>query len=142
MDRAAGRALAKTTLEGLGVFAKVFLSEPETFAGYDPLAVIHSKSLALTPIARDEVDLPVEIWVTIYVKRLRGASESEKDQIEAILDDLARTAARALFEAFDSATGGLVTIGPSEAGYSPRTFDNATYRLERFPIRFDDDQED
>lgn len=142
MDRTAGRTLAKTTLEGLGLFAKVFLSEPETFGQYDPVAVVHSKSLALTQIARDEVDVPVEIFVTIYVRRAKDATESEKDTIEDTLDSLTRAAARALFDAFDAATTGLVVIGPSETGYPNRTFDSATYRMERFAVRFDDDEED
>ena len=141
MDRTTGRALAKQTLEGLALFAKVFVSEPESFGGFDPIAVVHSKSLGIVQDARDDFTSPAEIFVTIYVKRLRDVSESEKDQVEATLDDLARVSLRALWSAFYG-EGANVTIGPSETGYPARTFDSANYRMERFAVRFDDDQED
>ena len=141
MNRSDARALAKSTLEGLSLFKKVFLSEPESFGGYDPCAVIHSKSLALLQDARDDYAAPCEIWVTIYVRRERTASEAEKDTIEGKLDDLTRASMRSLWNAFYDDAADL-QIGPSETGYPNRTFDSSTYRMERFPVRFDDDTED
>lgn len=138
MDRTTGRALAQSTLQGLGVFAKVYLSEPESFGLYDPVAVVHAKSLGILQDARDDFTCPVELFVTIYLRRARDASESDKNAIEAALDSLTRSAARALWNAFYDAALNL-TIGPSEAGYSARELDSATYRTERFAVRFDDD---
>ena len=138
MNRTTGRELAKSTLEGLSVFAKGFLSEPESFGGYDPVFVVHSKSLAVLQDALDDFASPVEIWVTIYVKRERAAPDADKDQVEETLDTLTRAAMRALWDAFYDEAANL-TIGPSETGYPHREFDNAPYRLERFPVRFDDD---
>lgn len=141
MDRTTGRTLAKTTLEGLHLFGKVFLSEPEAFDKYDPIAVVHSKSLGLLQDARDDFQAPCEIYITIYVRRERTASENEKDAIEATLDRLSRTAMRTLWTAFYDAAANL-QIGPSETGYANRTLDSSTYRMERFAVRFDDDTED
>ena len=138
MDRSSGRALAKSTLEALNIFAKVYSSEPETFGGYDPIAVVHSKSLGILQDARGDFTCPVEIFVTIYLRRERDASESDKNAIEAALDSLTRSAARALWNAFYSAAANL-TIGPSGTGYPPRDLDSANYRMERFAVRFDDD---
>lgn len=139
MDRSSGRALAKSTLESLSLFAKVYLSEPESFGGYDPIAVVHSKSLSLIQIARDGLTYPAELFVTIYVRRMRDASEAEKDVIESTLDSLTRASVRALGAAFYGEVDNLQIL--SEAGYSNRDFDSATYRTERFAVRFDDDEE-
>ncbi len=139
MDRAAARALAKTTLDSLGVFAKGFLSEPESFGGYNPIFVVHSKSLTFAPDTRDDTIRTTELWVTIYVRRERDASDTDKDAIEATLDSLTLDAMEALWNAFADVVPRGLTIGPSETGYPQRDFDSASYRLERFPIRFDDD---
>lgn len=141
MDRTTGRALAKSTLQDTALFAHIFSSEPESFGGYDPIAVVHSKSLALLQDARDDFTSPAEIFVTVYVRRERTASESEKDAIEEKLDSLTRASMRSLWNAFYNEAANL-TIGPSETGYPTRTFDSATYRMERFAVRFDDDQEE
>jgi hypothetical protein len=136
MDRTTARTLAKTTLEATNLFAKVFLSEPESFGGYDPAAVVHSKSLAIAIDVRDDdVLLPTELYVTIYKQRPRDALEATKDAIEAQIDSLTLAAMRALWTAFDDARG--LVIGPSETGYPQREFDSNPYRLERFPLRFD-----
>ena len=134
MDRTTARTLAKTTLVATGLFGKVFLSEPESFGGYDPVAVVHSKSMAIAQDTRDDTLQPTEI----YVKRPRDASESDLDAIEAALDDLTHDAMLELWDAFDAARG--LTIGPSETGYPQREFDNTPYRLERFAVRFDNEE--
>lgn len=139
MDRTTARALAKTTLEGLSLFGKVFLSEPESFGGYDPVAVVHSKSLGIVLDVRDDTRLPTELYVTIYVKRARDLNEADRDAVEETLDSLSKAAALALWSAFD--VRGLV-IGPSDTGYPQRQFDNTPYRLERFAVRFDDETEE
>lgn len=141
MDRATGRTLAQSTLVATGLFAKIWLSEPESYGGYNPVAIIHSKSLGILQDARDDYTSPAEIFVTIAVRRPRDATETEKDAIEASLDALTRAAMRALWAAFYDAAANL-TIGPSETGYPNRVFDSSTYRIERFAVRFDDDQED
>lgn len=140
MDRTTGRTLAKSSLEALGIFAKVWLSEPETFNSYDPVAIVHSKSLGIIQDARNDFTCPVEIYITIYLRRERDTSENDKDAIEAALDSLVRSAMRALWNAFYNAALNL-TIGPSEAGYSARELDSSTFRTERFAVRFDDDVE-
>lgn len=140
MDRTTARTLAKTTLQGLSIFGKVFLSEPESFGGYDPIAVVHSKSLAIQDDTRDDTLLPTEFYVTIYVKRPRDASESEKDAIEAQIDSLSLSSMRALYDAFLDANPRDLAIGPSETGYPQREFDSNPYRLERFPVRFSQEE--
>ncbi len=140
MKRSVGRALAVSTLQGLNVFGKVYVSEPETFGGYDPVAVVHSKSLGITQDARGDFESTAEIYVSIYVRRPRDASETEKDAVEDAIDDLSRVAQRALYDAFyDAALN--ITIAPSETGYPNRPLDSATYRIERFAVRFNDDEE-
>jgi len=140
MDRATGRALAKTTLEATGLVGKAFLSMPESFGQYNPAAVIESKSLAMIQDDRDEDDFtsPAEIWVNLFLRRPREATETEKDAIEFQLDTLTRAAMRALYSAFFDEAANLV-IGPSTAGYPNREFDSSAYRVERFAIQFDDD---
>lgn len=141
IKRSDARALAQTTLAATGLFAKIWRSEPEAYGGYNPVAMIHSKSLAILQDARDDFTAPAEIFVTIAMRRNRDMSEAEKDAVEDALDALSRAAMRALWDAFYDAAASL-TIGPSETGYPNRVFDSGTYRIERFAVRFDDDQED
>ena len=141
MDRTTGREQAETTLTGLGIFAAILGAEPESFNGNNPVAVVHSKSLAILQDARGDFTSPAEIFVTIYVKRERTASQTDKDAIEDTLDRLTRAAIRALWNAFYEKAANL-QIGPSEAGYPQRQFDDSPYRMERFAVRFDDDAEE
>lgn len=141
MDRTEARTLAKTELQNLALFAKVFLSEPESFNGNTPVVVVHSKSLAIQDDTRDDAPLPTEFYVTIYIRRPRDATESEKDAIEAQLDGLTLAAMRALYTAFIEASPRGLAIGPSETGYPQREFDNNPYRLERFAVRFANEEE-
>ena len=83
MNRTEARQLAKTTLEGLGLFAHVYQSEPETFGGATPVAVLHSKSLAVALDTRDDTVLPCEFYLTIYVARPR---DGDRDAVEAALE--------------------------------------------------------
>lgn len=133
MNRKDGRALAKTTLEGLDLFDLVESHEPETFSGA-AFATVHSKSLGILQDARDDFHAPAEIWVSVYVRRTNGATA------EDTLDDLVRAAMRALWGAF-YATAANLQIGPSESGYPPKPIDGKAYRLERFAVRFDDDED-
>lgn len=139
MNRSDARTLARTTLDSMGLFGKVFLSEPESFGGYTPVAVVHSKSLALAIDTHDDTIATVEIFVSIYIRRPRDASEAELDAIELRLDELTAAAMTALWAAFDARD---LAIGPSEAGYPERTFDDDRFRLERFPIHFSNDEGD
>jgi hypothetical protein len=141
MDRTTGRTLAKSTLTATGLFGAVYLSEPESFGGYNPIAVVHSKSLAMLQDARGDFAGPAEIYITIYLRRMRDATDADKDAIEASLDSLTRAAMRALWEAFYTAADNL-QLGPSETGYPARELDSSTYRMERFAVRFDDDEEE
>lgn len=140
MDRTEGRQLAYDTLVALPhAFAKGFMSEPETFGSYNPVFVVHSKSLAIGFDTRDDTVLPTEFYVSIYVARPRDASEADKDAIEAQIDALTKASMRALWAAIDARE---LTIGPSEMGYPPRSLDSMTYRVERIPIRYVDDTEE
>jgi hypothetical protein len=134
MDRKSGRALAKTTLEDLGVFDQVLQSEPDTFTA--PItAVVHSKSLGIVQEARGVWSSPAEIFVTIYLRRVAGGGDDTED----LLDDLTRAAIRALFAAFEPLTDNLQIV--SQAGKPERPIDGKTYRIERFAVRFNDDEE-
>lgn len=134
MKRKDGRALAKTTLEGLG-FDVVLAYEPDTLT--KPLvATVHSKSLGILQDARADFSAPAEIWVSIFVRRPSGAGET----VEDLLDDLTRAAMRALWIAFYAQAADL-QIGPSQAGVPERPIDGKSYRIERFAVRFNDDEE-
>lgn len=136
MNRKDGRALAKSTLETLGIFDLVERHEPDSFRGA-AFATVHSKSLGLVQDARDDVSAPVEIWVSIYVRRPAGQGETTEDA----LDDLVRASMRALYAAFYDQAAAL-QIGPSESGYPPQPIDGKNYRMERFAVRFNDDDEE
>ena len=135
MKRKDGRALAKSTLEALGVFELVESHEPDSFRGA-AFATVHSKSLGIVQDARDDFSAPVEIWVSIYVKRPAGQGAA----VEDALDELVRVSMRALYAAFYDQAANL-RIGPSESGYPPSPIDGKPYRIERFAVRFDDDEE-
>lgn len=135
MNRTEARTLAKTTLEGLGLFAHVYLAEPETFGGATPVAVLHSKSLAVALDTRDDTVLPSEFYLTIYIARPR---DGDRDAVEAALDALGRAAVLAIWEAFGDIRD--LDIRPSETGYPMRTFDNVPHRMERWAIGFTDEE--
>jgi hypothetical protein len=135
MIRKDARALAKTTLEGLGLFDSVLEYEPDTFSGA-AIATVHSKSLSVTRETRDLLNVPGDIWVSVYVRRPAGSGATTEDA----LDDLVQAAMLALAAAFDPEVADL-QIGPSETGYPPKPIDGKPYRMERFPVRFDDEQE-
>ena len=135
MDRKSGRALAKDTLAALGTLASVTAYEPDTFSGA-AFAVVHSKSLAMLQDARGDFDGPCEVWITIYVRRETGDGADTEDD----LDDLTRACMRALWNAFYGNATNL-QIGPSEAGVPTKPIDGKAYRMERFPLRFNDDDE-
>src|SRR5689334_16724541 len=99
MNRTEGRQLAYDTLSGLR-FAKGFMSEPESFGNYDPVFVLHSKSLTIARDTRSDVVRATEFWVTLYLRRAKDASDTEKDAIEAAMDDLTQSAMEALWDAF------------------------------------------
>jgi hypothetical protein len=135
MDRKRGRTLAKTTLQALNLFTSVEAYEPDDFSG-TALAVVHSKSLAMLQDARDDFSSPAEIWVTIYLRRAAGHGEAAED----LLDELTRASMRALWRAFYDEADSL-QIGPSEAGTPKEPIDGKNYRMERFPLRFNDDED-
>jgi len=135
MNRKDGRALAKTTLEDLDLFGLVESHEPDTFSGA-AFAIVHSKSLGMLQDARDDFSGPAEIWVAIYVRRAAGAGAATEDT----LDDLVRAAMRALWAVFYETAANLA-IGPSEAGYPPKPIDGKPYRMERFAVRFSDNED-
>ncbi len=135
MDRKAGRALAKSTIEGLDLFDQIESHEPERLD--KPLLVtIHSKSLGMLQTARDDFSAPAEIWISIYVRRITGQGSATED----LFDDVVRATIRALFAAFYPHAANL-QIGPSQAGVPDRPIDGKNYRMERFAVRFDDDEE-
>lgn len=134
MDRKAARALAKTTLQAVSGLASVTEYEPDVFSG-SAFAVIHSKSLGILQDGRNDYTSPAEVWVTIYVLRAAGAGAT----VENSLDDLTRACMRALWTAFYTKANDL-QIGPSEAGIPLKTPDGKAYRMERFALRFDDDE--
>jgi hypothetical protein len=87
--------------------------------------------------ARGDFDGPCEVWVTIYLRRATGQGEAAEDA----LDDLVRASMRALWDAFYETAANL-QIGPSEAGVpKDGPIDGKAYRMERFPLRFNDDEE-
>jgi len=135
VDRKAGRTLAKATLQTISGIASVTAYEPDTFAG-SAFAVVHSKSLAMLQDARGDFDGPCEIWVTIYVRRQSGDGADTEDD----LDDLTRSCMRALWDAFYGEAQNL-QIGPSEAGIPTKPPDGKAYRMERFPVRFSDNED-
>jgi hypothetical protein len=136
MNRADGRALAKTTLESLELFDLVLDHEPEMLTK-PVMATVCSKSFSLTEDARGLISVPAEVWVSIYVRRPTG----QGSEVEAQLDDLVRASAIALAAAFRDHCEKL-QIGPSQAGYPPKADGGKPYRMERFPVRFDDDYEE
>jgi hypothetical protein len=137
MNRAEGRALAKSTLEGLELFDLVESFEPEVFTGAR-IAIIHSKGLGYVEDARDSFTSPAEIWVTIYVKRASG--DSAGATVEDLLDDLVRRAVRALATAFSPYTEQLQIT--SQSGFPPKNLKGQNYRMERFAVQFNDDDEE
>lgn len=135
MDRKTGRALAKSTIEELELFGQVEDHEPDTFT--KPLiATVHSKSLGILQDARDDFSAPAEIWVYIYVRRSAGGGATTED----LLDDVTRATMRALWAAFYPHAANL-QIGPSQAGVPEKPIEGKNYRMERFAVRFDDDEE-
>ena len=134
MDRKTGRALAKITLTSLS-FGSVLAYEPDTFSG-DSFAVIHSRSMAMLQDARDDFDGPVELWITVYVRRVAGDGADTEDT----LDDLVRASMRGLWIAFYDDAPNL-QIGPSEAGIPLKPPDGKNYRMERFSVRWNDDDD-
>jgi hypothetical protein len=135
MNRTEGRALAKSTLEGLDVFDLVESFEPEVFAGAR-IAIIHSKGLGYIEDARESFTSPAEIWVTIYVKRTANTGAT----VEDLLDDLVRRAVRALATAFSPYTEQLQIT--SQSGVPTDPIKGKNYRMERFAVRFNDDDEE
>lgn len=134
MNRKDGRSLAKSTLEDLE-FDLVEDHEPDKLAKLI-MAAVHSKSLGMLQDARGDFDGPAEIWVSIYIRRAAGTGAA----VENILDDLTRSSMRALWAAFYPYAANL-QIGPSQAGVPNDPIDGKNYRMERFAVRFNDDED-
>lgn len=135
MNRTQARTQAKTALLALNLFAAVYTSEPETFGGATPVAVLHSKSLAVTLDTVNDTVLPCEFYLTIYIARPR---DGDRDAVEDALDTLGRAAVLAIWTAFGDIRD--LDIKSSETGYPMRTFDNVPHRMERWAIGFTDEE--
>jgi len=135
MDRKSGRALAVETLGDLVLFDAVYDHEPDAFE-HPIVATVHAKSLGVLQDARGDFDNPAEIWVSIYVRRAPGTGAS----VEDLLDDLTRQAMRALRDAFYDHAANL-QIGPSQSGTPQQPIGGKNYRIERFAVRFDDNED-
>lgn len=134
MNRKAARTLAKTTLTALGSFQAVLHGAPDSFGGQSPVALITSRSLELTEIARDLYTVTNGITVSIYVVRAAASGEATEDT----LDDLVAAAAAALHST------GVFVVGQSDAGTAgtpSRLIDGKIYRLERIPLTILDEGE-
>lgn len=134
MKRDEGRALAKSTLEGLQIFDQVETFEPEVFTAAR-IVTIHSRSLGYIEDARESWTSPAEIWVSIYVRRASG----EGATVEDLLDDLVRQSVRALAAAFSPHTEQVQIAAVS--GVPTEPIKGKNYRMERFAVRFNDDEE-
>lgn len=137
--RSEARALAKQTLIALGDYTVsdggsgtlnlVFTGSPESFAGLSPVAIVTSRSMQLTAIARSLYEVASGVTVSIYVRH--GPSTAESEAAEDQLDSLTRRAIVALH-----ATG-VFTVGESNAaaeGAPNRMIDGVLYRVERIPL--------
>ncbi len=137
MNRKAARALAVShARRPQSIRPGLQDHEPNTLTPHNLVATVRSKSLGFVPDARESFTAPAEIWVSIYVRR--GGSSSGA-VVEDLLDDLVRTAMRALIEAFSSEDeNAQFQIVPGMGGYSD---DGKHYRAERFAVQFTDDEE-
>lgn len=139
MNRSQARALARSVLVASGDYpaATALIADGplDTFDGRSPVAVITSRSMDVTFDARDEWTLQSGILVSIYVLREAGQAAAVEDR----LDDLVRNALTALIE-----TEAFEAIGPSDAFAESapiRRIDGKSYRVERIPLRADEDYE-
>jgi hypothetical protein len=134
MDRKAARAAAKSAITTLGTFGLVKSGAPDSFGGKPIVALITSRSLLLTPIARSLYEVTNQITVSIYVQRAAGAEAATED----LLDDLALSVVTALHNT------GQFLAEQSDAGASGapnRNIDGKVYRVERIPFTVLDEQQ-
>ena len=127
MNRKAARALAKTTLTGLGTFQAVLQGAPDSFGGQSPVAVVTSRALELEQVTRRQYTVTNGLTISIYVIRAAADGEATEDT----LDDLVEAAAVALHNT------GSFEVGQSDAGTAGapnRLIDGKIYRLERIPL--------
>lgn len=136
MDRKAGRALAKTTLEGLNIFQAVWQGAPDKFGGVSPVALVSSRSIDLTPDARALYEITNGITVSIYVKREKDGAGAAED----LLDDLALTVVEAL-HATDAFQIDASSAGPDAGNLRDVDGNGVIYRVERIPLTVLDEHE-
>ena len=133
MDRKTARREAQQALERLLRFEQVYRAPRRSFDGQSPIALVLSQRLEVESVARDEVNTPAGITVSLYVRCDVGDEDAAEDE----LDELTREAALALV------TAGF-TLQPSDAapeGAPLRNIDGTFYRVERLPLRVEHYQE-
>jgi hypothetical protein len=134
MDRKAARAAAKSAIEGLGTFDLVASGAPDSFQGKAVVALITSRALSLSGIARNLYEVTNQITISIYVQRAAGGEAVAED----MLDDLALSVTTALHDT------GLFFAEQSDAGAGGRPnakVDGKIFRVERIPFTVLDEQE-
>ena len=135
MDCKAARAAAVNAITALNTFNLVQSGAPDSFNQKAIVALITSRSLALTSIARGLYEVTNQITVSIYVQRAAGAEAATED----LLDDLALSVVTALHDT------GLFLAEQSDAGASGapnRNIDGKIYRVERIPFTVLDEGSD
>lgn len=143
MNRNDARALAQATLEATGSYVAVYNHEPGSFGGQSPVATVHSKSLGLQDFSHGEVQFTGEVAVSIYVVRGTEQDDTDGEAVEDQLDELVRAAMLELRTAFlNAGVLGEFTITPSGSGYPPKPLDGKIYRMERFAVPFDSQEDD
>lgn len=139
MDRKAARQLAKTTLEALNVFTAVLQGAPDKFGGRSPIAIVSSRSMLLTDVARELYTVENGLTVSIYVRRDPG--ETAAAATEDLLDDLALSVAEALHNSgrFELETS---SAAPESGNLRDVDRNGTLYRVERIPLIVLDEHED
>lgn len=137
-SRKEARALAKTTLQALGVFEAVLSGAPNLFAGRSPVCVVTSRSLVMGPLTRGVMEVTSGITVSIYVRR--DAGESDAEAAEDQLDDLALSVIAAL-HATDVLYVSESSAGPENGNLRDVDRNGVIYRIERIPLTVLDETE-
>lgn len=130
MNRKAARQLAKTTLQGLGLFHTVFAAPVRKLGGISPVAMLSGLSIQDELIGRGTHQQPHTINLIIYVRNDAGNEETA----ENLFDDLALAVIAPL-----RAAGFSIDPSNSEPyGAVLNEIDGFFYRAERFPLRHTD----
>ncbi len=132
MQRAAARALAKTTLDATSAYTLVAQGALASFDGKTPVAIVTSRTMRLEMVTRAIGTIANGLYISIYVRKDEGAAGAEAAEDQ--LDTLVRQAVIALEGLND---GDTFEVGETDAapdGFPLRLIDGVPYRVERIPV--------